>query len=157
MSRCTCRISSSDDGSPGPRRALSRCSIRSRRSVSTDSNISCPDCSVITWPRMAPRDRTSRRRGLSLVGSSEGAVSSVRRVCWSSTFHRGLALFGMQEGIRQNKRPSRVATKARLQRALTAERRIHSLLTRNAMRESTQRVYLGTSKRYPMPRSVFKN
>ena len=57
------------------------------------SNSSRPDCSTRACPRIAPSERTSRRSGLSFAGSSELAVSSARRACWSSAFHSGLGLF----------------------------------------------------------------
>src|SRR4029077_866748 len=100
MSCCACLMSSSEGDCPGLRRVLSRCSISRRRNVSTDSNNSCPDCSEMTWPRIAPRERTSRRRGLSFAAGADGAMSPARRACWSSTFHRALDLFGIERECR---------------------------------------------------------
>ena len=75
-------------------RGLAMSRSASAASSSTESKSSCPDCSTSTCPRIAPSERTSRRRGLSFAGSSEGAVSSARRACWSSAFHSGLGLLG---------------------------------------------------------------
>src|SRR5712671_729164 len=85
-------------------RTCSRCLISSWRSCSTVSNNSCPPCSTSTFPSNKPSDRTSRRSGLSLAGSSERAVSSARRAFWSSGFHSGLGLLVAMSRNKENKR-----------------------------------------------------
>src|SRR6202011_1025457 len=85
-------------------RTRSRCCISNRRSSSTVSNNSCPPCSTSTCPSSKPSDRTSRRNGLSLAGSSERAVNSARRAFWSSGFHSGLDLLVAMSRNKEDKR-----------------------------------------------------
>src|SRR5258708_9957944 len=95
-------------------RTCSRCLISSWRSSSTVSNNSCPPCSTSTCPSSKPSDRTSRRSGLSLAGSSERAVSSARRAFWSSGFHSSLDLLVAISRNKENKR-SRGCSEEKLQ------------------------------------------
>src|SRR5579859_92925 len=65
-----------------------RCLMSSSRSCSTVWNCCSPRCSFITRPKIMPSERTSRRRGASLI-SAFLAVSSASRAVWLSHFHKG--------------------------------------------------------------------